>query len=120
MGGLGIPNLRDLNICLLASWIKRYNVDGHKLWKQFIDHKYDTNRPNLFCSSTNGASQFFKGVMWAASATKLGFRWKIGNGKKVKFWEDNWLGHSLSNFGKYMFWLMKSLGLLLIFRMGMS
>lgn len=21
-GGLGIPNLRDLNICLLASWIK--------------------------------------------------------------------------------------------------
>jgi hypothetical protein len=25
-GGLGVPNLRDLNICLLASWIKRYNV----------------------------------------------------------------------------------------------
>jgi hypothetical protein len=23
-GGLGIPNLQDLNICLLGSWIKRY------------------------------------------------------------------------------------------------
>lgn len=22
--GLGIPNLRDLNLCLLASWIRRY------------------------------------------------------------------------------------------------
>jgi hypothetical protein len=32
-GGLGIPNMRDLNIFLLASWIKRYNVDNHKLWK---------------------------------------------------------------------------------------
>jgi hypothetical protein len=21
----------------------------------------------------------------------MGFRWKIGDGKKVKFWEDNWL-----------------------------
>jgi hypothetical protein len=24
----------------------------------------------------------------------MGFRWKIGDGKKVKFWEDNWLGSS--------------------------
>jgi hypothetical protein len=32
--------------------------------------------------------------MWAATAAKLGFRWKIGDGKKVKFWEDNWLGPS--------------------------
>jgi hypothetical protein len=32
--------------------------------------------------------------MWAASAAKLGFRWKIENGRKVKFWKDNWLGHS--------------------------
>ena len=32
--------------------------------------------------------------MWAAKAAKLGFRWKIGDGKKVKFWEDNWLGNS--------------------------
>lgn len=32
--------------------------------------------------------------MWAAKAAKLGFRWKIGNRKKVRFWEDNWLGTS--------------------------
>jgi len=32
-GGLGVPNLRDLNICLLGSWIKRYNADEGKLWK---------------------------------------------------------------------------------------
>jgi hypothetical protein len=32
-GGLGVPNLTDLNICLLASWIKRYSLDDSKLWK---------------------------------------------------------------------------------------
>lgn len=30
-GGLEIPNLRDLNICLLASWIRRYDQDKDKL-----------------------------------------------------------------------------------------
>lgn len=32
--------------------------------------------------------------MWAARAVKMGYRWQIGNGKKVKFWEDLWLGSS--------------------------
>ena len=58
--------------------------------KDLINYKYDTDRPNIFfCSSTVGASSFFEGLMWAASAAKIGFRWKIGNGKKVKFWEDS-------------------------------
>jgi hypothetical protein len=34
-------------------------------------------------------------MIWAASAAKLGHRWKIGNGNKVKFYEDNWLGPSI-------------------------
>ncbi|GJN25005.1 hypothetical protein PR202_gb12787 [Eleusine coracana subsp. coracana] len=30
-GGLGIPDLRLLNMCLLNSWVKRYNLDDGKL-----------------------------------------------------------------------------------------
>ena len=30
-GGMGLPNLRDLNVCLLASWIRRYSQDKDKL-----------------------------------------------------------------------------------------
>jgi hypothetical protein len=29
-GGLGIPDLRELNLFLLRSWIKRYSVDKGK------------------------------------------------------------------------------------------
>lgn len=57
----------------------------------FVESKVN---PNIFSSSTQGSSQFFKGFMWAASAAKMGFRWHIGNGKNVKFLEDNWLGTS--------------------------
>jgi hypothetical protein len=30
-GGLGIPDMKDLNICLLGLWVKRYIKDESKL-----------------------------------------------------------------------------------------
>lgn len=36
-GGLDIPNLKDLNICLLASWLRRYAQDKNKLSKELVD-----------------------------------------------------------------------------------
>ena len=32
--------------------------------------------------------------MWAAQAAKIGYKWKVGNGRKIRLWEDNWLGSS--------------------------
>jgi hypothetical protein len=32
--------------------------------------------------------------MWAAQAAKMGYKWKVGNGRKIRLWEDNWLGSS--------------------------
>jgi len=36
--------------------------------------------------------------MRAAQAARMGFRWKIGDGKKIRFWEDNWLGTILHSY----------------------
>jgi hypothetical protein len=54
-----------MNLCLLASWIKRYQLDGHKLWKQIIDHKYRTQENNVFACPLVSLLPFCKGVMWA-------------------------------------------------------
>jgi hypothetical protein len=32
--------------------------------------------------------------MWAAQAARTGYKWKVGNGMKIRLWEDNWLGSS--------------------------
>lgn len=40
--GLGIPNIGDPNIPLIASWIWRYSAGDCKLWKQVVDLKYDS------------------------------------------------------------------------------
>jgi hypothetical protein len=35
-----------------------------------------------------------EGGLWAAQVAKMGFRWRIGNGKQMRFWEDVWVGSS--------------------------
>lgn len=103
---MGIPNLADMNLCLLASWVKRYEQGEGKIWKQIVDYKYRTNSPNIFYCPTSHASLFWKGVMWATQAAKFGYNWKVGNGKKIKFWEDQWFG----SFGlAIMFWELYSI-----------
>jgi hypothetical protein len=44
-GGLGIPNLQDLNVCLIGSWIRRYINGEGSLWKRVVDAKYNTKKP---------------------------------------------------------------------------
>jgi hypothetical protein len=84
-GGLDIPELRNLNMCLLASWIQRYQDSDGKLWKDIVDFKYDTCSPNILCSKDRNASPFWKEVMWATQAAKMGYRWNVGDGKRIRF-----------------------------------
>jgi hypothetical protein len=62
-GGLGIPDLSEMNMCLSASWVKRYHLSEDKVWKQIIDTKYNLDNPNLFSCSLVGASPFWKEVL---------------------------------------------------------
>ena len=32
--------------------------------------------------------------MWALQAGRMGIKWLVGNGRKVRFWEDIWFGNS--------------------------
>jgi hypothetical protein len=35
-----VPNIKDLNLCLLGAWVRRYIQDGKKMWKEIVDRKY--------------------------------------------------------------------------------
>ena len=37
---------------------------------------------------------FWKGVMGVMEAVKMGYKWQVGNGRMVRFWEDTWFGNS--------------------------
>jgi hypothetical protein len=84
-GGLGVPSLRELNVCLLGSWIKRYSVDDGKIKKLIVDAKYNTCNPNIFTCREAGSSKFWRGVIWVADVAKMGYRWRLGKGNKIRF-----------------------------------
>lgn len=76
-GGFGIPNLRYLNAFLLAPQIKRYNIaDSHRMWKQLVDHKYDSKSPTIFCNSIVAASQLFQRYDLGSFCNQNGFQVK--------------------------------------------
>jgi hypothetical protein len=58
------------------------------LWKKGIDAKYNTRNPNILACQDIHPSIFWKGVMWAYRVVAVGYRWNIGNGRSIKFWED--------------------------------
>jgi hypothetical protein len=58
-GGLGISDLRDLNLCLLAAWVERYYDAEGKIWKAIVDKKYRV-RPNIFCNNHRSSSPFLE------------------------------------------------------------
>ena len=94
-GGLGIPNLHEVNICLLGSWVKRYYEGEGKPWKMMIDQKYMRGKTNVFAPSTStSTSRFWKGVKSIIQTLKFGYRWKIGTFDEIRFWEDTWFGTS--------------------------
>jgi hypothetical protein len=57
-GGLGVPNLRELNVCLLGSWVRRYSQRQGKIWKDLVDFKFNTSNHNIFTNRDIGASNF--------------------------------------------------------------
>ena len=90
--GIALLNLKHMvaawiNLCLLAAWINRYHLNDSVIWKKIVSYKYNSS-PNIFCCPEISASPFWKGVLWAYKAAQVGIKWKIGDGKTVKFWED--------------------------------
>jgi hypothetical protein len=49
--GLGIPEIKDLNLCLLGSWVKR---EG-KPRRRVVEKKY-CRKGNIFCSDKKHVS----------------------------------------------------------------
>ena len=79
---------------LLGSWIKRLYHEKKTIWKTLVDKKYLSNSPNIFAASPTAPLQFWKGVMWASKAIKTGYRWCVGDGARIRTWEDTWFGSS--------------------------
>ncbi|KAK1681015.1 hypothetical protein QYE76_041863 [Lolium multiflorum] len=70
LGGLGIPNLKLLNLALRCRWSWLQKVDPSKAWGDF-----NIQMPSL-CSIIVDAATYYE----------------LGNGERARFWKYRWLG----------------------------
>jgi hypothetical protein len=92
-GGLGIINTRFLNFALMTIWIWGLfdpNERGN-LWHKLLRTKY-RNADNIFAKTGQGDSQFWQSINKIKLLLKLGAKFLLGNGERVLFWTDWWLG----------------------------
>ena len=95
---MGIRDIQNFNTTLLAKWKWGLGTKDNGLWKQVIESKYESwrnlNDPNI----SRFASRWWKDINKVCESTTQGpwfdksFEWVVGEGRKVKFWEDNWAG----------------------------
>ena len=103
-GGLGITNSKLMNEALMLKWIwKIYQTEG-TIWATIIHAKYTSNG-NIFSSSDQGGSQFWKILHKMKHLFKAGAKHYVRNGMRTMFWLDWWQGE-----GNLMAWITRPLG----------
>ncbi|KAM2348663.1 hypothetical protein ACFX1X_012268 [Malus domestica] len=92
-GGLGVGNLRNQNEALLAKWLWRLPRESQSLWHKVIRSKYGLQAngwdalPQRRVSSRSPWKDISSGSHQFLSCCTF----EVGNGERVRFWEDGWL-----------------------------
>ncbi|GKV21933.1 hypothetical protein SLEP1_g31856 [Rubroshorea leprosula] len=103
-GGLGVKDLKKFNLALMGKWWGRLATEEEGLWKRVIKGKYGGGGGHWQTWVRNGIEG---GSLWWRDVQRLnnverdnigwlaeGFRLKMGEGREVSFWWDEWCGGS--------------------------
>lgn len=89
-GGLGIKDLRKMNVSLLTKWWwKLEKEDG--LWQEIVTAKYLQTKSIFSVSHKPSDSPIWYDLLKVKELYLQGRSIKIKNGKKCRFWSDPWL-----------------------------
>src|SRR4051812_37762901 len=90
-GGLGVTNIDLKNISLLCKWVwKLENEDG--MWQEMIKVKYLRKKTLTQCRPSPAYSHFWSGIVSIKNLFYTCCERLLGDGRKMRFWEDKWLG----------------------------
>ncbi|CAN1241903.1 Putative ribonuclease H protein At1g65750 [Linum perenne] len=90
-GGIGFKDLHAFNLAMVGkqSWKLMTNHDAivTKIFKAKVFPKVD------FLSATlrSNPSFVWHGILKTQSLLQQGYRWRIGNGRRIRVWSDPWL-----------------------------
>lgn len=89
-GVLGIRDIGNFNIALLAKWKWRPRMEYHGLWKEVLESKYESWRNLNDINISRNVSKWWKDIHKVCGNTEQGtwfeksIEWVIGEGEKSK------------------------------------
>ena len=95
---MGIKDIHRFNVTLLAKWKWRLSSKEVGEWKNVIESRYGDWRDMANSTGDRKNSYWWKdlgSICEVHSATNWfdkRISWKHGNGDKIRFWEDWWVG----------------------------
>lgn len=91
-GGLGIRKMQPLNQALLAKAAWRIHNGDQGLWANMFREKYLRGDSIINHNHNSTSSTVWKGVCHGSKVLREGCMWNVGDGSKIDFWVDDWLG----------------------------
>ena len=95
-GGLGLRSLTSLNKVLLSKWIWRFASEEDCISKSLIYSKFGKYDLGWWVNTPRGpfGVGLWKEILKEASWVKDNWKFRVGNGSRVRFWTDFWCGPS--------------------------
>ena len=90
LGGLGLRKTAAVNTAFLAKLIWKILTQPDNLWVQQIRAKYGAPE-NFFTAKPKPTDSWvWKCLLRLRPFIQSGVRWKVGNGRSIRFWTDIW------------------------------
>ena len=92
-GGLGLRDAKSYNEALLMKLSWEVYCNSNTLWVNVLRNKYKMNG-QLLGSLTwkKKGSSLWRAMYDQFNIMEKAMAWALGNGRRVKFWLDNWVG----------------------------
>ncbi|PNX59084.1 hypothetical protein L195_g051236, partial [Trifolium pratense] len=94
-GGLGFRDMHMFNMAMLAKQVWRLQTDPDSLLSLCLKAKYYPTTDILHSQPGKNTSYAWQSIHQAIRIIKKGSCWKVGDGRSIDIWEDNWV--SLQN-----------------------
>lgn len=90
-GGLGFRDLYGFNLALLGKICWNFLSKPSSLVARVYKARYFSNTSLFEANRGGGVSFIWSGLWQAKEALKNGFKWVLGDGKRIRIFEDPWV-----------------------------
>ncbi|CAN0846497.1 Putative ribonuclease H protein At1g65750 [Linum grandiflorum] len=90
-GGMGFKDLYGFNLAMMGKLGWQLLSDDTSLMARILKTKYFSQGDLLLANLGSNPSLTWRSIHEARLVVKQGYRWKVGDGKSIKVWEEPWV-----------------------------